>query len=126
MGRFALGVSLLLVMLLLGLWVTYTMNAVNEPVSRLLENAAQSALSGDLEQGINLANQARSIWEKSWHGTASVSDHNPMDEIDGMFSQLTVYAQTGNKEAFAAYCARISRLIHAVGEAHSPYWWNLL
>lgn len=126
MKRFVLGICLLAVMLGLGLWVMYSMNAVNDPVSQLLEDAAQTALAGDLAQGAQLADKARSTWDNCWHGTASAADHAPMDEIDSLFAQVAVYAQTGQAEEFAAHCARLSKLVDAVGEAHSLTWWNLL
>ncbi len=126
MNRFWLGVSLLLLLLVLGLWVTVAMRDVHEPISQALENAATQALSGDLSGGIAAARQAQQNWERHWHGTAAVADHAPMDEIDGLFAELEIYAQTGQAEHFAAGCAQLSRLIHAVGEAHGLGWWNLL
>ena len=126
MKRFVLGICLLAVMLGLGLWVMFSMNAVNEPVSQLLESAAFTALNGDLTQGTQLANRARNTWDNCWHGTASAADHAPMDEIDSLFAQVAIYGQTGQAEEFAAHCARLSKLVKAVGEAHSLTWWNLL
>lgn len=126
MGRIILGFVLLVGMLLLGFVVMFAMDRVNQPVAQLLEDAAQAALSGDLEQGIALASQARSTWEKRWHTIASFADHSPMDEIDSLFAQMEVYGQTGNAEDFASHCTRLSMLVSAVGEAHSLNWWNLL
>ena len=126
MGRFWLGVCLLCLGFGLGLWSMYAMGAVNEPVSRLLEEAAQAALSGDLEQGIMLADRAQTAWEDCWHLTASAADHAPMDEIDSIFAQVSTYAQAGSPTDFAAFCARLAQLVDAVGEAHSLTWWNLL
>lgn len=126
MKRFILGICLLAVMLGLGLWVMYAMNAVNEPVSQLLEDAAKTTLNGNLAEGIQLVNHARSTWDNCWHGTASAADHAPMDEIDSLFAQVEAYAQAGQAEEFAAHCARLSKLVEAVGEAHSLTWWNFL
>lgn len=126
MGRFVFGVGLLLAMLCLGLVVMFAMDRVNEPVSQLLEDAAQAALAGDLEQGIRLAEQARKTWDNRWHTVASFADHSPMDEIDSLFAQMEVYGQTENPEDFASHCTRLSMLVAAVGEAHSLNWWNLL
>lgn len=126
MGRFTLGVGLLLVMLCLGLLVMFSMNRVNEPIAQMLDDAAQAALAGDLDKGIQLASRARSIWDSSWHKIASFADHSPMDEIDSLFAQMEVYGQTENPEDFASHCARLSMLVTAVGEAHSLNWWNLL
>ena len=126
MGRFWLGIGILVLFLALGLWVAHTMVAVHNTISQTLDRAAVQALEGDLESGFVLAQQARNHWHARWHGTASVADHAPMDEIDGLFAQLDAYRQSERPSDFAAYCARLSALITAVGEAHSLSWWNLL
>lgn len=126
MGRFWLGVCLLVLFLVLGIWVTCSMDSIHQPLSDTLQEAAEKSLSGDLETGIALAQQAREIWDSQWHSSAILADHAPMDDIDGLFAQMEIYARAGKAVDFAAYCARLSNLIAAMGEAHSPNWWNLL
>ena len=126
MGRLFLGIGLLLLLLALGIWVAVAMNDLHTPVTDMLETAAQQAMAGDLEQGISLARQAKDHWSYHWRRTASVSDHTPMDEIDGLFAQMDVYAQTGMVTEFAAYCTRLAELIDCISDAHSLTWWNLL
>lgn len=126
MGRFYLGVGILVLFLILGLWVTYSMNTVHQSVAQTLDEAAGRTLSGNLTEGISLAQQAQAHWQNHWHGTASVADHAPMDEIDGLFAQLQAYGQAGQAGDFAACCARISNLVAAIGEAHGLTWWNFL
>ena len=126
MRRFLLGVGLLLALLALGLWISFTLTQTHQSIAHTLEEAAVQTLSGDPDTGRALAQQAQQVWEAHWHSTASVADHAPMDEIDGLFSQLEIYAQAGQEADFAANCTRLSKLIDAVGEAHSLTWWNLL
>ena len=126
MGRFWLGIGILVVFLVLGFWVTYAMDNVHSEISKTLDDAVAQTLGGDLTEGIALARQAKDRWQSHWRGTASVADHAPMDEIDGLFAQLETYGQAGLSGEFAAYCARLSNLVIAVGEAHSLTWWNLL
>ena len=126
MYRFWLGIGLLVFLLLLGFGVGIIMERVNLNISRDLETAAQQVLAGDTETGYITAQRAKHQWERHWHGTASVSDHEPMDEIDGLFAQLEIYRQTGKYGDFAACCARISMLVAAISEAHSFPWWKLL
>lgn len=126
MGRFWFGILLLAIFLGLGIWVNFCTDAVNQPISQALDEATELSLSGNLDEGISLARQAKEIWETHWHGIASIADHSPMDEIDGLFAQLEVYARAEQRTDFAAYCARLSKLVNAVGEAHSLNWWNLL
>lgn len=126
MGRFWLGIGLLLFFLGLGLWVARSTIQTCDTIAQTLTQAAETSLSGNLEEGKALALTAHRTWDAKWHGVASVADHSPMDEIDGLFGQLFVYGQGELPVEFAACCARLSRLICAVGEAHSLTWWNLL
>lgn len=126
MSRFWIGVILLVIFLCLGLWVTWTMNNIHEPISQALEQAADAALTGDLDAGVALALDAQKAWEDHWRGTAAAADHAPMDEIDGLFAQVQIYAKSGRTADFAAGCGRLAKLIAAIGEAHNPGWWNLL
>ncbi len=126
MRRFLLGAGLLALLLALGLWISFSMNRLHRTISQTLTEAAQLTLSGELDAGHDLAQGAQQVWDSHWHSTASVADHAPMDEIDGLFAQLETYAQAGQTAAFAANCTRLATLIEAVGEAHSLTWWNLL
>ena len=126
MGRFWLGIGLMAALLALGLWTADAMEDLHEPISHTLQKAAQESLSGDLQKGFALARQARGRWEGNWRRTAAVADHTPMDEIDGLFAQMEIYAQAQQPTEFAAYCARLSAQINAVGDAHQFTWWNLL
>lgn len=126
MSRFWIGVTLLGVFLFLGLWVAWAMNDIHEPICQSLEQAADAALAGDLETGAALASDAKNTWDRHWRGTASAADHAPMDDIDSLFAQVQIYAQAGKTADFAAGCGRLAKLIAAIGEAHSPGWWNLL
>lgn len=126
MGRFWLGVCLLAVLLALGLWINLKMTNMQQSISQTLEEAAKQTMDGDFSAGISLAKQAKDAWEIHWRGTASVADHAPMDEIDGLFAQLAVYAKAGQSGDFAAVCSRLAQLADAIGEAHSLTWWNLL
>lgn len=126
MGRFWLGVGILVLFLVLGIWVAHAMDDVHQTIAQTLDDAAAQSLSGDLAEGIALVQQAKSNWQSHWRSTASVADHEPMDEIDGLFAQLEVYGKAGLAADFATYCARLSQLVTAVAEAHALNWWNLL
>ena len=126
MGRLWLGIGLMMALLALGLWTASAMAELHGPISQTLEEAAAQSLSGDLEGGVMLARKAKARWEENWRRTAAVSDHTPMDEIDGLFAQVESYAAAGQALEFAAHCARLAQRIEAVGDAHKFTWWNLL
>ena len=126
MKRIWLGFGILILFLAVGLWSSRYAQTLHEPLAHDLEKAAQTALSGNFAAGRETAEKARQQWDKQWHGTALLADHTPMDEIDGLFARLEIYAQTQNTEAFAACCHQLAKLITATGEAHSFTWWNIL
>ncbi len=125
-GRFWLGSGILALMLALGLFASWGMSQINEPVADKLEQAAQAALDGQFEHGAALAAEASERWQSHWDCVAAVADHGPMEEIDSIFAQLETYAQNGDAGAFAAWCARLSCLVDAMGDAHDLTWRNLL
>ena len=124
--RFYLGVGILALFLALGLLIAWGVERTGAPIVQDLEQAVQAFLEGRGEQGIRLAEQARTAWQQSWAGVAAVADHTPMDEIDGLFAQLQYYTDAGNFQALGAYCARLSELVEAISDAHKLTWWNIL
>ena len=124
--RFYLGLGILLVFLVLGLVVSWTMRQATQPVLQMLDQATQEVLSGDMEQGILLAQRAQDIWQKGWKTVALAADHSPMDEIDGLFAQIGFFAKAGNRLELGARCARVSELVEAIADAHALTWWNLI
>lgn len=124
--RFYLGVGVLVVFLVLGLIASFGLAHIHEPIADTLAQASQAALTGDLAGGTQLAQQAESRWHAFWKTTASVADHTPMDEIDSLFAEMTVFAQAEDAEHFAACCAQLAKLVQSVADAHNPGWQNLL
>ncbi len=124
--RFYLGICLLAVFLILGVFVAFSMDAAAAPIAQQLEQASQDALSGDMEKSIALAESAKNGWYDHWKCFAMVADHSPMDEIDGLFSEMEVYARSADSVHFSACCAQLSELVEAMADAHRFTWWNLL
>ena len=120
--RFWYGLGILAIFFGLGLWAAMGMEKMHVPVTEHLEQAAQTALSGDVTGGAAQAEQAEKVWQKCRSLTAAMADHAPMEEIDSLFAQVQLYAQAGSGVDFAAYCRRIARLVEAVAEAHGLNW----
>ena len=126
MKRGWLGFVILLVFLAFGFWSSQTVDKIYLPITKQLEQAADLALSGNLDSGASLAADAEATWHHYWRKTASLSNHAPMDEIDALFSRLQTFAKAGSRTEFAANCAQLSSLVEACAEAHRLTWWNLL
>ena len=126
MKRLWLGIGILTILLSLGLASTIGMAQVCTPISQTLSSAADLVQEGQWAQAAALSKQAKSRWERWRNLTASLTDHEPMEEVDSLFAALDIYAREGDALRFADCCARLSALTDAVGDAQSVYWWSIL
>ena len=124
--QFAVGIGILLFFLLLGLFSAVAIDKACSPISGLLEQAGNVAAAGDAETAAMLLHSANLKWKSSWHKIAILADHTPMDEIDGLFAQATVWAEAKDPLGLSAGCHRLASLVEAIAEAHSLTWWNLV
>ena len=125
MKRCWFGFALLLILLAGGLLATRGMEKIHGALYQTLETAAEAALREDWNRVQTDFEKARAEWEKWWHFSAAFADHEPMEEIDSLFSQAKIYATSGRAADFAAYCSRIAKLVEAIGEAHGLTFQNL-
>lgn len=126
MNRLWLGVAILLLVLAAGLGVAWGLTAAQGPISEALTQAAALAQEDQWQEAAALSEEAQGRWERFWHLSASVADHGPMEEIDALFSELAVCREEADTQEFALRCARLSRLVRAMSDAHRLSWWNLL
>ena len=126
MKRGWIGVGLLTVILILGLLTSTWMGKTHNRIAAELDRAAGFAMAENWDQAAVYAQKAKNHWQQHWHFSAAFADHEPMENIDGMLAQLTALASARDRVTFAALCAQLSRQMEAMGEAHSPNWWNFL
>jgi len=125
MKRSWFGLGLLVLLLVLGLLVTWAMDRIHTPVSRDLITAGEYALAGDWGEAERLSGKARDCWEKNGMLRACFADHGPMEDIDACFAQLEIYCRRREETAFAAACGETARKAAAMGEAHKLRWENV-
>lgn len=126
MKRCRFGLGLLLVLLVLGTVSAWAMGKGLAPMTEGIRQAGDAALQEDWDTAETLSADVKEQWEKGFPYLASLSDHEPMENINGLFAQLEVYAQSRDPQNFAAVCGQLSRDLEAMGEAHSLKWWNIL
>lgn len=126
MKRFWISILLLSVLLFAGWLIQWGMDAVHRPIAEDLQQAAQAALQEDWDTALLLSQRAHARWEKYHRFTAAFADHTPMDELDGLFAEQTVFAAEREMPHFAAACMHLSQLATAMADSHSISWWNLL
>ena len=126
MKRLWIGVFILIILLGLGIGTTVFALRANNSISEKLEQASDAALRGRWTEARQLSLDAKDNWETYRKGIATIADHEPMEEIDDLFSQMEVYLQARQQIPFSVCCASLGVLTKAIGEAHAINWWSLL
>ena len=119
------GILILAVLLCVGIAAAMVMGHVHEDMAHRLESAAQLCRT-DWQKANSLAVSAREDWDAHRYWIAALVDHEPLEEISSLFSQLELCRSEPNPEEFAVVCLRIASICTTLSESHSPYWWNLL
>lgn len=126
MKRMWIGAVLLVLLLVAGILVGEFMERTHCPDARILERAAARAMAGDWVGARQLSGSAEAGWLKRWRLTAAVVDHNELETVDSLFSELEIYAVSQDQPHYSATCVSLASLLEAIGRTHSFSWWNLL
>ncbi len=126
MKRFWIGIAILAILLGIGIGISTGMHRIHAPIAADLEKASTYALADNWQEAQRLVRSATSRWEKYYRFTAAFADHNPMDDMDGLFAELEVYAKEQEMPHFSSTCAYLGRLATAMAESHLIQWWNFL
>lgn len=126
MKRLWLGVGILAAVLVLGLLLTFGMDAIHKEISDNMTQAAQAALAENWEAAQTQAAKAQKSWQSWRHFVAAFADHEPLEEMDRLFAELSVYRSQQLVPEYAAVCLCLARQAEAIGESHSFNWWHLL
>lgn len=126
MKRLWIGVALLALLLAVGVYLTAAFEALHRPLADKMEAASAAAIAGDWEKAMALTDEARADWKRIRHFTAAVADHEPLEEMDSLFSRLEILGKLELRADFAAECRRLACLAEAIAESQAVTWWNLL
>lgn len=120
------GFILLTALLTAGLLSSRGLNRQHAAMASSLDHSSTLALSGQWSQARNTAAAARQAWKENWQIRAVLSNHGPMEEIDDLFGQLTVYEAAGDATEFARICRSLSLRLDALAGTQRLSWWNVL
>ena len=126
MIRSWLGIVLLVLLLLMGIFTGIATKAQHTKTEQILDAAIEKAIHEEAEEAIALGKQAHRRWQKQRNITAMIADHTPMEDVDALFAQMEIYAQTGEIPHFTACCKELAARIAAVAEAHQFNLINIL
>lgn len=124
MKRFVFGIGLLAALLIGSLAVGKGMEQLHRPVEQSLNQAISLAAQGASEGAVAAVEAAKEQWRRGWQFMAAFADHEPMEEVDNLFSAVAAYGP--DTEEFVACCRQLLQRTAAVLEDQSINWWNLL
>ena len=119
MKHLILGIAVLVLLLALCLGADRTA----EQVCSLLEAAWSSET---LDEAAGQVAAAHRIWEKNRGISASLVDHERLEDVDEGFSDLQAWLQLGEESEFARTCLSLVKQIRAMAESEKPYYYNIL
>ena len=125
MNRFWFGAGLLIVLLILGLGSSALMEKTHFSQAEDLRRAAELSLEGNWTGAKNFAHAAQREWDKHKSVIAGLCDHEPMDQAEGLFAQLEVFAGMKDTNAFSSTCLYLASQLEALGKSHSFNFQNL-
>lgn len=126
MKRFRIGILFLIVLLLGSLAMACSSRSICVPLARTMTDAATAAQEGNWDQALEKARQCQTQWEKHRHFLAAFTDHEPVEQIESLFSQLDLYGENRLAVDFSATCRQLRHWAQAIDESHGLKWWSLL
>lgn len=119
MKRIWFGAALLAALLLLGIGSTALMEDTHLTQAAQLNRAADLAMSGNWKGAGAAFSEAKSSWDQRSPIIAGLSDHEPMDQLEGIFAQLEVFMQMQDAVSFCSSCRYLAKQLEALGKSHS-------
>ncbi len=126
MRRSLFGFILLFALLAAGIAAAVWMEDHHTRIAVSLSAASRCAMDGDWDSALYHAGQAEEDWKKRWYRDAALTDHQPMEEIDSLFSRVAVYGELKDTGEFSAGCRELCRRVEALSDVHGIQWWNFL
>ena len=69
---------------------------------------------------------AHRTWEQHRGISASLVDHQRLEDIDQGFTDLQAWFQLGEEAEFAQSCLALAQQVRAMADAEKPYYYNIL
>lgn len=126
MLRLWIGIGILAVLLAMGIGLLWGSSVFFEELSEDLQQAGDFALAGNWQAAGEKVEKSREKWEAYRPFWASFTDHEPVEQMQNLFSQLELYRARQMEVDFAAVCRNLVHVAEAIDEAHGLRWWSVL
>jgi hypothetical protein len=125
-NRVKLGAVLLAALLAAGALLTAGMEGLSGKLEEFLLTAANAAQEENWEKADDAMEKCCQLWQRRRKQVAAVVDHELVEEMDSLFSQLEVYRKKELPADYAVVCRCLAKQAGAIGESQSIRWWHLL
>lgn len=126
MKRMWIGIGILIFLLAVGTVMLFASQSFFSDFAENLEEAGELALEENWSAALEKAEESRLQWQKYRRFWAASTDHEPVEEMQNLFSQLQVYARGRMKVDFSTICRHLAHLAEAIDESHNLRWWSVL
>lgn len=126
MSRLWIGIGLMVVLLAMGIGLLWGSSVFFKEFSEQMEQAGDLAMAGNWAAAEKKVAQNRGKWEKWRFFWSSFTDHEPVEQMQSLFSQLEVYRQRQLQVDFATVCRNLAHVAEAIEESHGLKWWSIL
>lgn len=126
MNRLWIGIGLLVIILAMGIGLLWGSAVFFDDFSEEMEQAGKLVMAGNWAEAEKKVAHSRAQWEQWRFFWSSFTDHEPMEQMQNLFSQMDVYRQRQLEVDFAAVCANLSNVAEAIRESHGLKWWSIL
>ncbi len=126
MKRLWIGLGLLLVLLAIGLGLLFFSQHFFDSFSANLEEAAELAMEKNWPAATEKAEKSRAMWQRCYQFFSAISDHEPIEAVQELFSRLELYAREQMYMEFSTVCKSLAKLADAINESHNLRWWSIL
>ena len=120
------GAGLLAFLLVVSIWLGSALEQIHHGPAMDLEKAAEAAMDENWDLAAALYIRARKHWDSHRNLSAALVNHGPLDQIEGSFERLNVYADRQETTSFCAACGQLAQQLRSLPQSHSFSWWNLL
>ena len=126
MNKLWLGIGLMVILLAGGIGLLWGSTVFFNDFSRNVEEAGELALVGDWSAATEKMVKTQRKWERYRRFWASFTDHEPMEQMQTLLSQIELYRKEQLEVEFASACRALSHVAEAIEESHSLRWWSVL
>lgn len=119
MNRLRLGLLLLAVLLAVSILIGAAIGSIHNSIADAMLTAANN-------RDIDLVFRTEERWQR-WRGlTAAFTDHEPLEQLDQLFFQLSRESALVQPAEFSMLCVQSSCVSRAIAESMKLTWWNFL